>query len=193
MCCYSFNNLCNLEKVQNQPQTKRGTRGGQIRPIITIVSKSRPPTSLQKVNQSGCNQNNLTKIQIKDESRLEFPVLYFANARSLLNKIDKLSCELNNYKVHIAIISETWLNEPIPDQLLEIEGYQILRKDRINQRGGGVCIYLKHNLKLIRWDKLENSDKETIWITIRPNKLPRDVTNITIVGVYHPRNPTMSK
>ena len=83
-------------------------------------------------------------------------------------------------------IDKTWLNEPIPDQLLEIEGYQILRKDRINQRGGGVCIYLKHNLKLIRWDKLENSDKETIWITIRPNKLPRDVTNIAIVGVHHP-------
>ena len=133
--------------------------------------------------RSGSNQNNPTKIQIKDENKFEFPVIYFANARSLQNKIDELSCELKSNKVDIAIISETWLNEPIPDQLLNIDGYQILRNDKTNKRGGGVCIYVKQNMKFKRWDMLENSEKETIWVTVRPKKLPRDISNLTIVGV----------
>ena len=85
----------------------------------TIISRFRPSNDL-KNQEYGCNENNLTKIQINEENKFEFPVLYFANARSLPNKIDELTCELKLNKVDIAVITETWLNMPIPDQSIDI-------------------------------------------------------------------------
>ena len=32
---------------------------------------------------------------------------------------------------------------------------------------------------------VENKDKETMWINIKPQNMPRDVPNLTIAGVYH--------
>ena len=76
--------------------------------------------------------------------------------------------------------------QQIPDEILNIDGYETIRNDRNHKRGGGVCIFLKQNIPYKRWINLESDKKETLWITIRPSKLPRDITNITIVGVYHP-------
>ena len=39
-----------------------------------------------------------------------------------------------------------------------------------------------------RWTQLENDNFESIWITLFPKTLPRQVANITIAGIYHPPN-----
>ena len=39
-------------------------------------------------------------------------------------------------------VTETWFNEDIEDDLVSIYGYNLFHKDRLNRRGGGVCIYL---------------------------------------------------
>ena len=33
---------------------------------------------------------------------------------------------------------------------------------------------------------LEQDNTKSLWFTIRPSKLPRDVTNITVASVYYP-------
>lgn len=67
------------------------------------------------------------------------------NFRSLNNKLDKLYSLLNNFKLDLLCISETWLNNnelfPVP------ANYNIIRKDRPS-RGGGVAIVYKNELKL---------------------------------------------
>ena len=41
----------------------------------------------------------------------------------------------------IVAITETWLNATILDSEINIDGYTLLRKDRIdNKRGGGVAL-----------------------------------------------------
>ena len=44
-------------------------------------------------------------------------------------------------------LSETYLDSRIPDSLLEIDGYNLVRADRPNNiKRGGVCIYYKESL-----------------------------------------------
>ena len=42
----------------------------------------------------------------------------------------------------ILAISETWLSDKIPNELVNIPGFNVYRKDRPSH-GGGVLIYIK--------------------------------------------------
>ena len=59
--------------------------------------------------------------------------------------------------------SETWLHAQLGDKDVSVEGYDIIRKDRTNKRGGGVCVYVKSSLTIIdRNDTISQYDIETI-------------------------------
>ena len=61
-----------------------------------------------------------------------------------------------------------------------------MRKDRVNKKGGGLLLYVKDNIEFSRLHNLETEHLETIWIKIRPQKLPRKVTAMYICVVYYP-------
>ena len=42
----------------------------------------------------------------------------------------------------IMALTETHLNEYFPTQLLEIDGYNVFRRDRVGQDGGGIMLYI---------------------------------------------------
>ena len=86
----------------------------------------------------------------------------------------------------IAIVTETWLNNEKESEFYGIPGYSMIRKDRENKRGGGIAIYIKTETPYHRWTNIEDNSLETIWKTIRPPRLPRDITNITVIATYHP-------
>lgn len=66
--------------------------------------------------------------------------------RSLLPKIDSLQIMVNESRPDILNISETWLRGNIPDQLVALEGYDLIRFDRQSKcKGGGVASYIKQN------------------------------------------------
>ena len=51
------------------------------------------------------------------------------------------------YKHDFICLSETYLDSTIPDSLLEIDGYNLVRADHPNNiKKGGVCIYYKGSL-----------------------------------------------
>ena len=75
------------------------------------------------------------------------------NVRSLLHKIDSFRIFLDDSNISIATLSETWLSEAIPDSLVNIPGYTLLRNDRKTKSnnghtktGGGVALYVKDHL-----------------------------------------------
>ena len=52
-------------------------------------------------------------------------------------------------KSHIDVISltETWLNETVPDQDLAFSDFQIpFRRDRLPDNYGGIAVYVKHDI-----------------------------------------------
>ncbi len=52
-----------------------------------------------------------------------------------------------NNETDCILVTESWLNEDITDGMLDPnEAYSIIRADRTNGRGGGVCALIRKNL-----------------------------------------------
>ena len=57
-------------------------------------------------------------------------------------------------------MNETKLDKTIPDIQVDIEGYDILRRDR-NRNGGGVALYIRQSLNYVnRQDLSSHEDLE---------------------------------
>ena len=67
----------------------------------------------------------------------------------------------------IICITETWLSANIPDSNVSIPGYNFFRK-LLNS-----CV---------------EDDVESIWLSMRPYRLPRQITSIILSVIYHPPN-----
>lgn len=68
------------------------------------------------------------------------------NIRSIVNKIELIRHLLNDEQIDALCLTESWLTDYVTDDLIHIDGYKILRKDREKdhgtRRGGGfVFIY----------------------------------------------------
>ena len=74
--------------------------------------------------------------------------VYFANSRSICNKINELHVLLSSHEYDILVFCEMWLTDSVPDSLL-LNGlhYSIHRVDRRNKIGGGTCIIHRSFLK----------------------------------------------
>ena len=170
--------MCNLgiEKSTYFKRTQRGKRAGIHRSkfryskpvgksnIPVISSVNRTPT-----NQSASRARYLTDIPI---NRWQLPSLLNANVRSINNKVDELSVLVRDQQLDLVCLTESWLNASLPD--IDIAGYKCVRRDRCNgKRGGGVICLINEHIPYKRWLEHECDEFESIWITIRPHKLPR--------------------
>mgnify|MGYP007007715669 CR=1 FL=1 len=48
----------------------------------------------------------------------------------MLNKLDELKISIQYTNPSIILITESWLNDKVPDSLISITGYNLHRKDR---------------------------------------------------------------
>ena len=117
---------------------------------------------------------------------LQLPKLLFSNVRSLCPKIDDVIATMNIFSPHVATFCETWLSEHVPNEVVNIPDYSLIRKDRRDRPGGGICFYIRSSVPFRRRLDLESDDFETVWITLLPNHLPRRFSPIIIGSVYHP-------
>ena len=86
------------------------------------------------------------------------------NIRSLSKKLPQLSMFVKKHNFDVFGINETWVDASFNDKDLQINGYDILRKDR-NRKGGGVCIYVKSDLKYKVLTDI-NCNTESIWLLL---------------------------
>ena len=97
------------------------------------------------------------------------------NITSLMKHIHELSILLNDQYFDIVAINETRLDPTIADNLVQIDGYSILRKDR-NRNGGGVCLYLRSTINYkIRDDFVNEFEVLTVDI-MKPSSRTFNVT-----------------
>jgi len=69
------------------------------------------------------------------------------NARSIANKISALHHLLYSANYDIYFVTETWLNDSIYNGLLDPKSqFTVLRNDRTEHRGGGVCALIRNRL-----------------------------------------------
>ena len=97
------------------------------------------------------------------------------NITSLPKHIDELRIFLHNKYLDILAINETRLHEEISDDVVRIEGYDIVRRDRpLNGRnGGGVCFYIRTSVNYIVRKDLEFANLENLSVEIfKPRAKP---------------------
>ena len=92
------------------------------------------------------------------------------NVQYLYPKLDEIKLLLHDQdNIDILCLCETFLNEKFSDNELQIDTYQMTRKDR-QAHGGGIVIYTKSYLSCIHRDDLEIADVEMIWMEVRNNR-----------------------
>ena len=90
------------------------------------------------------------------------------NIRSLRGKMDELNILVSHCpNLHILAFTETWLDNSISDGEVSLPGYSIFRSDQTNGRGGGIAVYVKETLFVIRRADLEkNFVGECMWLEL---------------------------
>ena len=118
------------------------------------------------------------------------PTLLVSNTRSLASKISELQCVPTQNSADIVCITETWLTDNIINDAVSLSGYNLFRKDR-RSRGGGIAVYISSSTRAKQLDDQELSEavSESLWIELRPTRLPRPISAVLIGTVYHPHMP----
>ena len=72
-------------------------------------------------------------------SQYLMPTTFLSNVISLPRKVDELTVILNNNKTDICLITESWMTEEIPVEIMNIDKCTChLRNRNDERRGGGV-------------------------------------------------------
>ena len=82
------------------------------------------------------------------------PSLYVLNPTGLSkpNALQQLQADITGGDIDIILISETWFKPSVhSDALVQIEGFNIFRNDRLKRRGGRVVITLEILLLLLAY------------------------------------------
>ncbi len=131
--------------------------------------------------------------------RTALPSIHLANLRSLPNKTDELLLSRTNRdfsKSAVLCFPEICLNDAIPDSMLHLPNFQLIRfeceaESMGKSRGSGTCFYINE-----RWctdvtvlKKMCRSDLETLFINSKPFYSPREICSFILVSVYiHPKH-----
>ena len=136
------------------------------------------------------NLNNLIPVQARkqpSESTQFVPSIMLSNPMSLVPKLSEVQELVLRQNIQIGCIVESWLKPHIADTVVNNEGYNIVRKDRLSHEHGGVCVYIKEDIKYqITSDLSCCNDHEIVWIQLNPTRLPRGFSCIIIAVVYYP-------
>ena len=93
-------------------------------------------------------------------------ICYF-NARSIVNKMKNLQDLLESCHYDVILITETWLKPKVLDSMLCIANYNIIRRDRVSKKGGGVLAIFRSTLSVSEVRKTENEFFEFLCIDIK--------------------------
>ena len=105
----------------------------------------------------------------------------------MVNKLDNIYSTVTSNLCDIAVISESWLSSRIPGQLIGIPCYATFWRGRPDdQRGSGLCTFISTCLNFVKLHELSDTNIESRWFVIKPDRLPRGINSIVLGTVYHP-------
>ena len=97
------------------------------------------------------------------------------------------------YKHDFLCLSETYLDASVPDSLLEIDRYNLVRADHPNDtKRGGVCIYYKESLPVRTINLSYFEEALLLEITYHNKKIIVSVILEKLVSDINNREPALS-
>ena len=157
---------CYIDR-QQQRSNNDGQRSKKENKILRGANKESPPISLRGGNGRGGASGRVRGEGEggggvrSDQNRKGLKLLYL-NAQSILSKVVDLNATACDTEPDIILITESWCNENISNNVLKIDGYEIVnelrtdRADTTNGIGGGLLVYTKKGLKILPADKQNN-------------------------------------
>ena len=110
----------------------------------------------------------------------------FLNVVSLPKNIDEIRHSMTNKYIDLIAFNETRLDSNINDNMVHINNYDLIRKDR-SRNGGGVCIFLHNSINYkIRHDLIPPELECVFKEIIKPHSRP-----FLVSTVYRPPNPPL--
>ena len=107
-----------------------------------------------------------------------------ANVRSILHKLPELENSFRNFD--ILIFTETWLTKSILSSALHINGFNLVRQDRVNvskKSGAGIVCYINSEMDYtVSNSSVVSSDYEILGIEVKP----KNVRTLHVFGIYRP-------
>ena len=117
-------------------------------------------------------------------SRGDMKILHH-NIRGLNSKLEELKRLMKTtLNPDLILLSETWLKNHSPRPYLP--GYKLERSDRMNKKGGGVCIFLTDSCKYKRRPDLEKMNCESLESCFVEIETP--ITKLISGSIYRPPN-----
>ena len=183
-----------------------GERGSQSRERNSPKEKNSNSRdrNKQEENQTSTDNNNRSFSQQNNRSRggggggnggawgggdPGLKILYL-NARSILSKINDLNATSTNVKPDLILITESWCNSEISDDVIKLNGYELvseLRKDRsdtTNGIGGGLLVYARNGLVILPSDEYNDFNQFVNF------KVMTNVTYTNVILIYRPPSST---
>ena len=116
-----------------------------------------------------------------------FKIVHY-NINSILapDRLDQLTDICQTLRIDVLILSESKIDQTIPNHLITIPGYhEPLRHDRqlIGRHGGGVLMYIAEHLAYQHRTELQSNFFEHLWADVRING-----KTFAINGLYRPPN-----
>lgn len=106
--------------------------------------------------------------------------------------MSELTADFKNSEIICLGLIETWLNTNMPNHLINIPGFNLVRLDReATKRGGGILMYIREDLT---WDLLEpmynisNKNIELLNVVIHRKCL----RSICVSAIYLPPKGSMA-
>lgn len=137
-------------------------------------------------------------------NRPSIPSLFLANVRSLNNKVDLICLWLGISQemryCAIFCLTETWLNDKMPDSAFQLDGLLFFpRADRNHLSGktpgGGICAYINKGwcTNCVLASSHCSEAIEHLTVKCRPHHLPREFTAVYVIVVYIPPSAKASE
>ncbi|CAB4024493.1 Hypothetical predicted protein [Paramuricea clavata] len=125
----------------------RGERSGKNKHRIAVRITSRNTRLLDHGNRRFHNPSNCVIPKLLNcDKTYDLPNFLVLNARSIAGKVDELRWVDDQYEFQVICITETWLCEEIPNEIIGLSDYDIIRCDRTGKKGDGVAVYVHRNL-----------------------------------------------
>ena len=106
---------------------------------------------------------------------------------SLVSKMDELEHAIREHSADIVSITESWLKNSVPDEVIDIGGHRVFRRDRTEKEHGGVCIYTKSCYDANVISDIPNEDGcEVLWVKVNLQRSPTGFSALVLGVLYHP-------
>ena len=153
--------LCVNYYAKHHPYPHHGTKANIVQILLSGTIEVNPGPKRTGHENISTNMN-LKGIKIIHQ-----------NCRGLFNNMANLTALFSGQKNTILTLSETHIESNSAhdvDDLYQIPGFQFIKRNRTTGKGGGVAVYISNNIKWKRKNNFENSNIESVWIEITPNK-----------------------